>query len=129
MLDMLKFVLKGSLLSFITIVLVLMLIIWVPTLWGWSQYRVISASMYPSLGPGDIILVRPVEPSNIRVGDIVTYQRPGEAVVTHRVKQVSADGTFVTQGDSNPQPDSTPLEPQWLIGKVIIRIPLGELMR
>jgi len=126
---MLKFILKGSLLSFVTIIFLLMIIIWVPSLWGWSQFRVISASMYPSLTPGDIILVRPVDASSIRVGDIVTYQRPGESVVTHRIKQISADGTFVTQGDSNPQPDSSPLEPQWLIGKVIIRIPLGGLTR
>ena len=68
----------------------------VPRLAGATPYTVLTGSMTPAYPPGSLVVVRPVEPNEVRIGDVVTYQlRSGEpAVATHRVVGVgwSADG-------------------------------------
>jgi signal peptidase len=71
---------------------------------------VTSGSMAPTISTGDAIVVRPVEPSAVDVGDIVTFTPPGERTrVTHRVvaiEQVDGERHFQTRGDANGSPDS-----------------------
>jgi signal peptidase len=66
--------------------------------------------MRPIMPPGTMVVVRPVDPAELAVGDVITYQlRSGEPeVVTHRVIEtvVTQDGlAFRTQGDANDAPD------------------------
>lgn len=83
----------------------------VPRLGGATPYTILTGSMRPHLPPGTLVVVRPVRPSAIGVGTVITYQRrSGEPdVVTHRVVAVSQapDGSplWRTRGDANPVPD------------------------
>ena len=106
----------------------------VPRLAGATPYTVLTGSMTPAYPPGSLVVVRPVEPSEVRIGDVVTYQlRSGEpAVATHRVVGVgwSADGErlLTTQGDANPLPDAEPVRGVQLRGEVWYSLPwVGHL--
>ncbi|WP_345461444.1 signal peptidase I [Nocardioides marinquilinus] len=106
----------------------------VPRLAGATPYTVLTGSMRPDLGPGTLVVVRPVDPGTVAVGDVVTYQlESGEAdVVTHRVVEVQhrVNGTlwFVTQGDANPVADAEPVRPEQLRGEVWYSVPhVGRL--
>jgi signal peptidase I len=83
----------------------------VPRLTGATPYTIETGSMADIMPPGTVVVVRPEPFSQIRVGQIVTYQlTSGEpTVVTHRVVAVDFDEhgvrTLRTQGDENPTPD------------------------
>ncbi|KQQ93483.1 hypothetical protein ASF62_14685 [Leifsonia sp. Leaf325] len=87
------------------------LLIVVPKVGGATPLTVLTQSMEPSLPPGTLVVVGPVKPAEIRVGDVVTYQiRSGEPdVITHRVIDVTSasDGSysFTLKGDNNAVED------------------------
>jgi signal peptidase len=101
----------------------------VPRLVGGVPLTVLSGSMEPTLSPGDLVVVRPVDPAALQVGDVVTFQpHPGDpALVTHRVTAISAvDGevsALMTRGDANLVPDDLVL-PQQVQGRVLYSVPL-----
>ena len=78
-------------------------------------------------------LVRPVDPADIRVGDVVTYQiRSGvPGVISHRVVgiTVGAEGrTFRLKGDANAEPDRDAVVEGQVMGEVWYSVPwLGRL--
>jgi len=93
------------------------------------SYTVLSGSIRPTLYPGDLIIVKVEDPSNINVGDIVTV-RSEVGTFTHRVydKKVE-DGVvmFRTKGDANEDPDPAYYDASQLIGKVVVTIPFRYL--
>lgn len=101
----------------------------VPKSTGAVPLSVLTRSMEPTLPAGTLVVVRPVDPASIRVGDVVTYQlvsgRP--EVVTHRVVAVGAqsDGsrTFVFRGDANAAVDARPVVPAQIRGAVWYSVP------
>ncbi len=106
----------------------------VPRLAGATPYTVLTGSMTPELPPGTLVVVRPVDAADLRVGDVVTYQlRSGEPdVVTHRVVGVgwSAAGERVltTRGDANPVADAAPVRAVQVRGEVWYSLPwVGRL--
>ncbi|MEM4301797.1 MAG: signal peptidase I [Candidatus Caldarchaeum sp.] len=72
-----------------------------------------SGSMRPVIEVGDIIIVLPVSPDDVRAdpvnGDVIVFYRPGEkgvpsSIIVHRaVARVS--GGFITKGDANAVAD------------------------
>ncbi|KQO96667.1 signal peptidase I [Leifsonia sp. Leaf264] len=105
------------------------LLIVVPKVGGATPLTVLTQSMEPTLPPGTLVVVGPVEPADVRVGDVVTYQiRSGEPeVITHRVIAVTSasDGsyTFTTKGDNNAVEDP-PVVADQLKGRLWYSIPL-----
>lgn len=102
------------------------LVLWafVPMLWGWRPYVVTSGSMAPAVSVGDLILVDPARTSVPRIGDVITYHRPGSPRVTHRVVGRDADGAYRTKGDANAQADLQPVSPELVLGRVRIVVPM-----
>ncbi|MGA2665452.1 MAG: signal peptidase I [Nitrososphaerales archaeon] len=81
---------------------------------GVRIYAVVSGSMSPTLGVGDLVVARSVPFGDIHVGDVVVFNSPTRAgscsdlIVVHRVVGVASDGGLITQGDNratNPTPD------------------------
>jgi signal peptidase len=99
----------------------------VPKLVGGVPITILSGSMRPTMPPGTVIVVRPVEPQRIRIGDVVTYQATSDKpmLVTHRVTEVtrSPEGRlgFTLQGDNNDAPDE-PVRPEQIRGRVIYAV-------
>lgn len=106
----------------------------VPRLAGATPYTVLTGSMRPSYPPGTLVVVKPVNPDEIKVGDVVTYQLESgkPTVVTHRVTEVAVglDGKtmFTTKGDDNGSVDRDPVQPVQIQGKLWYSVPyLGHV--
>ncbi|MGP0222424.1 signal peptidase I [Paenarthrobacter sp. NCHU4564] len=71
-----------------------------------------TGSMAPGIPAGSLALVREVPAADIRVGDVVTVDRPGKLPITHRVQTVEdatgASRTITMKGDANTAPDPAP---------------------
>jgi len=101
----------------------------VPALLGATPLTVLSGSMEPALSPGDVVVVRPVDPAEVRVDDVVTFQPVSgdPTLVTHRVVGVTWGGErvagFTTRGDANGAADD-PIVPGQVQGRVVYSVPL-----
>jgi signal peptidase len=95
---------------------------------------VLSGSMEPALGTGDISVVRQIAPLEARPGDIVTFRDPENAdrLISHRVRQMHAKGNaviFRTRGDVNTASEHWQISSKEQIGRVMYRIPkLGYVL-
>lgn len=79
----------------------------VPSFFGWKPFIVLSGSMETEIYSGDIAVVKEIEPSKLKVGDIIAFKND-DIVITHRiVKIIDDDGTtkYVTKGDNNNTED------------------------
>lgn len=74
---------------------------------GLSSYVVTGGSMEPAIHKGSLVLVQPVSPSEVKVGDVITFQQYDQTT-THRVIGVTQDArglVFKTKGDANSVAD------------------------
>jgi signal peptidase len=89
---------------------------------------VLSGSMEPALGTGDVSVVRSIAPLDARPRDIVTFRDPdnAERLITHRVRAMHVQGqavVFRTRGDANNVSERWRVPANGEIGRVIYRIP------
>ncbi|MDA4324587.1 signal peptidase I, partial [Escherichia coli] len=62
--------------------------------------------MEPEYPVGSLIYVDRVEPSEISIGDPITFvMNESLMVATHRVVDIKEDGSFITKGDANDTVD------------------------
>lgn len=101
----------------------------VPRLFGATPYTILTGSMEPGLRPGDLVVIRPVAPEDLSVGDVVTVQLESgvDTVVTHRVYAIQhrADGDlqFITKGDANDTVDRDPRLAVQIRGELWYHVP------
>jgi signal peptidase I len=100
-----------------------------PSLFGGRALTVMSGSMEPALGVGDVVIDSRVSPTSVRVGDIVTFSDPEGTgkLITHRVRRVRiAEGTahVVTKGDNTNAVERWDVPAGGSIGRAEYRIPL-----
>ena len=95
---------------------------------GYEVYNVVSGSMEPELPVGSVVYTAPVEPEEIRAGDIITFRRAGGAV-THRVTENRREERELSsKGDANAREDPLPVPYEAVEGRVFVSIPgLGAL--
>ncbi|MEF8781531.1 MAG: signal peptidase I [Haloarculaceae archaeon] len=86
------------------------------------SFVILSGSMEPSISPGDVVIVD--TSAAVAVGDVVTFDSGSDVPTTHRVVDV-ADGQYVTKGDANENADSRPVNPDDVLGRVSLTIPLA----
>jgi len=77
---------------------------------GWQVLGMKTGSMSPAIDPGDLVVVQPVSPADIRNGDVITFRAPvgSHAPYTHRVVEIRygvGGPEFVTKGDANASAD------------------------
>jgi len=92
---------------------------------GGRVYGVQTGSMSPLIVPGDAVIVRPVTPGSLRVGDIIAYRSAAEpaVVISHRLLAVNRQtATLTTKGDHNHQADASISEGQ-VMGRVVAIAP------
>lgn len=105
---------------------------------GEASYIVLSDSMEPTFGAGDVVVVESVKLAALEEGDIVTYRNPriedSEATqyVTHRVVDVNhieGETTLRTKGDANDDPDPYVVTEEDVVGRYLVHAPsVGHLL-
>jgi signal peptidase I len=102
-----------------------LLITFVPILFGWRPYVIVSGSMEPKIMVGDVVLASPQHNPQTLLGHVTVFDdpsRPGK-VKSHRVIKINADGTLQTKGDANQSADSAPVPISSVrgIGRLLVR--------
>jgi signal peptidase I len=116
----------------LSVLAVAVMVIAVPALTRSTPYTILTGSMDPTYPPGTLVIVKPTDPQQIKLGDVVTYQlKSGEgAVVTHRVVKIIAPSAatdnqerFITKGDANDVADQAAVRPVQIRGVVWYAVP------
>jgi signal peptidase I len=79
---------------------------------GMQPLVVRSGSMEPTIETGSMIVVKRIDASEIRVGDVLAVERPDHTRITHRVVTVDHRGDtaeLTMKGDANEDPDPIPV--------------------
>ena len=101
-------------------------------IFGLELYVVLSPSMEPTFSTGSVVYVKAVDPTEVQVGDVITFHLDENTLATHRVIEVLQNGSspsFRTKGDANNVPDSRPVKSSALVGKVLFAVPkMGALV-
>ena len=89
---------------------------------GYRTYTVLSGSMEPEFYPGDIVVVKHKDKTDIKLNDIVTYKDSDGVIITHRIIKETPQG-YITKGDNNNTEDADILTKDNIIGEVKFSIP------
>ena len=118
---------KGIPFSWIAVSIIAVIIVWFSVgVFGYSPTAIISGSMQPELKVGDIVVVEDVSQSlvdNLQPGDIIEFTEGKGVPIVHRIIEIDEEGNFITKGDANSKPDTDPVTPQEVRGKVVYTIP------
>jgi signal peptidase I len=91
-----------------------------------SLYSIVSGSMAPAIGVGELVFVKPVSQfSDIKTGDMITFVvNKHLTVATHRVVGINEkEETLETKGDANETKDANPVSYENVVGKVVWHLP------
>ncbi len=93
----------------IILVILLLVPLFLPRVFGYGAYHVVSGSMEPEIPTGSLILVKETDPAVIRPGEVIAFMS-GAGVTAHRVKENRVDRRqFITKGDANEKEDIHPV--------------------
>ena len=101
-------------------------------LFGYKAFIVLSDSMSKTdFNAGDLVLVKAVDPSTLKEGDIIAYTSQNTSnygeTVTHKIRRLTTDANgepgFVTYGTTTDTDDETVVTYPYVLGKYQGRIP------
>ena len=101
-------------------------------LFGYKAFIVLSDSMSKTdFNAGDLVLVKEVDPSTLKEGDIIAYTSQNTSnygeTVTHKIRKLTTDANgepgFVTYGTTTDADDETVVTYPYVLGKYSSRIP------
>lgn len=126
----------ASLICWFYLSIVACLVVWVVIvrlLVGWSPLVITTGSMQPSINQGDIVLSANPEDGGVGLeeGAVITFAdpvRPGERL-THRIDKVNRNGSYQTRGDANSVSDSYEVRPADVMGVGRLLVPAVGLPR
>lgn len=104
-----------------------------PVLLGWRPYTVLTGSMRPNIDPGDVVMDRPMDVSDAKVGHVITFSDPSRngALVTHRIRSITRGPVRTdveTRGDANNSSERWSIKTTDQVGRVVYVIPkVGHL--
>ena len=95
---------------------------------GYKIVHISSSSMEEAIGKGDIVLIREADKDEVSPGDVLFFRKNGGYVVHRFVgideerRAAGADGYMITKGDNNNIADVERLDPEDILGKVVMNI-------
>ncbi|MBO5500862.1 MAG: signal peptidase I [Clostridia bacterium] len=98
-------------------------------IFGIQVFGVLTGSMEPSYPTGSLIYVKDVEPSKLRVNDVITFSISPNVIATHRIVEIVPDENnpsvvrYRTKGDANNDVDASLVNANNIIGKALFAIP------
>ena len=100
----------------------------VPKIGGYCPLIVLTGSMEPDIKSGDLIIVKQIDASEIKKGDVIAFFDPdgnGTSILTHRVQEVIRENgtlSFRTKGDANNTEDRLAVAADKVVGIYKFRI-------
>lgn len=108
-----------------------------PAIFGYRILHVVSGSMEPAIERGSYIVIKEVETSEIKVGDIITFVSEEPAIFgmynTHRVYDICKDTytdetLYITKGDAYEEPDAYAVSEKQIVGRIAKILPYGQVI-
>ncbi len=96
---------------------------------GSVQLRAQGYSMFPTVRPGDVLIVERVSLQQVKVGDVVVMSR-SSGLLSHRVISIGRDAEsalLITRGDTSVV-DDLPVRESHLLGRIGYVIRKGKLI-
>ena len=94
---------------------------------GYHIFEVLSRSMESVYPKGSLVVVKKTNPSELVIGDDITFVNKSGILVTHRIIEIDSE-TFVTKGVDNASADKDVVLGDNVVGKVVMGIPqLGRI--
>ena len=93
---------------------------------GIQLYTVLSGSMEPEYPTGSLIVVKEIEPSELKEGDVITFRLNANTTATHRIVEIISEGNnlkFRTKGDANEEADGSPVSEEYVVGTPFLTFP------
>jgi signal peptidase len=117
-------IIKIALIICIATIIAIFLLFYRPVLLaGDTLYEpVYTGSMEPAIPVGGIVVIKPVDPETLKIGDIICFQLSEPTSITHRIINITDEG-FITKGDANEDPDQWTVKKENVIGKAILTVP------
>ena len=112
---------KNFIFSILYVLVIIYLLIFVPSIFGFKPLVVISGSMHPTLQVGGLLYYHEEKLDNFKDNDILVY-RARNHIVSHRIVEIHDDG-FITKGDANEQIDEGYITTKDIYGTTKFRIP------
>jgi len=124
----LRFGLRALVWAAVGLISGLLLAATLPLAVGDRSFTVMSGSMEPAIGTGDVVVAQPIRPLEARVGNVVTFRDPEGSgrMITHRVREVHEQAervSFITKGDANNNTERWTVARAGHIGRVAYRLP------
>ncbi len=102
----------------------------IPYFFGYSVMNIVSGSMEDTIPEGSYILIKKVDATEVRNGDIICFYSDDPAIKgypnTHKVVEDPIYGEngieFVTKGDANPRKDDYTAKGDKLIGRHVTNL-------
>ncbi len=105
----------------------------IPSVFGYKPFIVLSGSMETDIRVGDLIITKKVDPTTLKIGDVIAFRDPENTVTTHRIIEEVTCQTgvcFITKGDNNSSQDQQLVELDDVEGIYIARIPaVGNMLK
>jgi len=104
----------GRILAYAAIAVIIAFLLFLtvgPLVLPYKALVVYSGSMEPTIPVGSVVILTPVQATDVKVNDVITFQRPDNKaeLVTHRVIAIESGPqgkAFVTKGDANNSADA-----------------------
>ena len=102
------------------------------SLFGYKAFIVLSDSMSKTdFDAGDLVLIKQVDPSTLKEGDIISYTSQNAAsfgeTVTHKIRKLTTDAEgeagFITYGTTTDTDEETAVTNPFVLGKYSFSIP------
>ena len=95
-----------------------------PDFLGYKTYEIISRSMEDTINKNDLIIVKDVPKTEIKINDIIAFNN-GKEVITHRIidiENINGQTFYTTKGDNNRSQDKEKISYEQVEGKYIFKI-------
>lgn len=103
---------------------------------GFTPLIVESPSMTPTFKTGDMIIIKKVDVTKLKVGDVITFHtiiNNEYALNTHRIVKIdemNGARSYTTKGDNNAMADTHVISDGDIVGKYVFKLSkLGKLMK
>ena len=92
---------------------------------GYRMFTVVSESMKPVYEIGDVIVVKEVDTTQLKVGYDIAYKgtkyEMADKIITHRIIKVKENNEFITQGIANDEADPV-ISGDQILGQVVTKL-------